>query len=302
MTWNTDGVLKKKADYYGYKKEGYYRTNEFDSAGNWRSATLPQALLNSDKQFNVPFDISPNKELLVAGIHPGKMGSLLIQPCKQFAIVDLKQNKILKTIDTKDNVESLAWAPGGKYFVVLHKQDVTEHVFKGPIDWLASSVGHPIGYTTFYLTVYQLDGTPLCTEQIAKKLPDAMSYIDWGNQLFTANENVKEDTDSAWVKYVKRECDPIGGKIGSYAIDARRKEQPVNAFVDTLAMEEESADLYSKEFTKNVTVKVYENVYADKNIQTSEQAAKEGIKICIESWLAFDPKGEKQATAVKNTH
>jgi hypothetical protein len=63
ITWKTDGAHKEKADYYGNKKD---RTNEYASISDYRSESLPQKLLNHDKEFNIPFDISQNGVLLIA--------------------------------------------------------------------------------------------------------------------------------------------------------------------------------------------------------------------------------------------
>jgi hypothetical protein len=178
ISWRPDGVHKGKAIYYSNLKEGS-RTNVYDSQGDKRSESLPQTLLNPDKQFNVPFDISQNGKFLIAAIHER---SYMSYPSKHFAIVDLKKRKIVQTIDAEYSIRSLAWAPEGKYFAVLYAQEVTKQVFKGPLDWLTSLVGHPISYYTFYLTIYRPDGMLLCTEQIEKKLPNAMGYIDWEKQ------------------------------------------------------------------------------------------------------------------------
>jgi hypothetical protein len=178
ITWKTDGVHKKKDDYNS--NLGDYRTNYNNGFGDKRSESLPQKLLASDKQFNVPFAILLNDELLIATVY--KASSFLTSRSKQLAVVDLKRQKIVRTVETEYYVQAVAWAPDSKYFAVLYEQDVTKQVFKGPLDWLASLVGHPIGYWTFYLTIYQPDGTELCTTLIEKKLPDAMSYMDWKEQ------------------------------------------------------------------------------------------------------------------------
>ncbi len=178
MSWKADGVHKEKIAYYVNRKDGI-RTNVYHSAGDTRSKSLPQALLSPDKQFNIPFDISKDGKSLIAAIY---VKSDMDHPSKQFAIVDLGKQKIVRMSDSEYSVRSLAWAPDDKHFAVLGYQIVTEQVIKGPLDWLASFVGHPISYYTFYLTIYKPDGTSVCTAQVAKKLPDAMSYIDWGKQ------------------------------------------------------------------------------------------------------------------------
>jgi hypothetical protein len=196
-SWKADGVHKEKISYYANRKVST-RTNVHDSRYN-RSNSLPQTLLantkakqqtteecesNLGQEFNIPFDISQNKELLITALYSKKaeIGIGHSYPSQQFAVVDLKKQKIVRIINSKYSVEALAWAPDGKKFVVLYSQDVTEQVFKGPIDWLASLAGHPIGYWTFYLTLYQADGIPMCTVQAEKKLPNAMGYIDWTKQ------------------------------------------------------------------------------------------------------------------------
>jgi len=180
ISWKADGVHKEKA---AFKKGD--RTNFYFSGGNKGAERLPQTLLPRDEQFNVPFDTCCDGELLIAGVHKRYEGSglrLSGYRGSQFAIVDLKKQKIVRIAETDHGIESLGWAPDGKYIAVLTKQDVTEQVFKGPLDWLASSVGHPIGYWTYFLTIYQPDGRPVCTEQVAKKLRDAVSFIDWNKQ------------------------------------------------------------------------------------------------------------------------
>jgi len=297
LKWMPDGVHKEKTTYYDNRKEPY-RTNVHDSRGNMRAERLPQALLGPGKQFNVPFDTSRNGELLIACIHKRYEGLGLRvpdNPSRQFAIVDLKKQKIIRLIDSEYDIRSLAWSPEDKYFAVLYKEDVTKQVFKGPIDALAEYLGHGNYYGTFYLTVYRADGTAVCAEKVAKKLPNAMSYIDWGKPISTSYE---DDTDSAWVKNVKRTCASLGEIAGSSAYTTRNNAQPLNLYYLHLASE--NADAYDKEVTNNVTVKIYEGVYGSKSIDTEEQAAREGVRICVDSWLAFDPKGEKQAASVKN--
>ena len=197
ISWKADGVHKEKISYYVNRKDGI-RTNVHDSRYNY-AKSLPQTLLvntmdqqqtvgecepNPGNEFNVPFDISQNGALLIAAIYNRKSPAGIgpSYPSQKFGIVDLKKNRLVNIVGSRYSVRSLAWAPSDKYFAVLYKQDVTDQVFKGPIDWLASMAGHPIGYWTFYLTLYQSDGTPVCTTQVAKKLPNAMGYIDWEKQ------------------------------------------------------------------------------------------------------------------------
>lgn len=197
LSWDAAGVHKRKIPYYVNRNERI-RTNVHES---WRSLyedseNLPQHLLAPDvpvdgrsgieqpnecekkltPKFNVPFAVAKSGEFLIAAIYEDGNTSWA---SKQFAIVDLKKQEIVKIIKTENKVISLAWAPDSKSFAVLYEQDVTENVFKVPVDWLAALVGHPIGYWTFYLTVYRPDGVELCSKQIEKKLPNAMSYIDW---------------------------------------------------------------------------------------------------------------------------
>jgi hypothetical protein len=178
ISWKADGVHKDKIAYYINRKDGI-RTNVYHSAGDERARRLPQALLSTDNQFNIPFDISRESKLLIAAIYDK---SDMDHPSTKFAIVDIVKQRIVRTVDSEYSVRSLAWAPDDRHFAVLGYQIVTEQVIKGPLDWLASFVGHSISYYTFYLTIYKPDGTSVCTAQVAKKLPDAMSYIDWEKQ------------------------------------------------------------------------------------------------------------------------
>ena len=197
ISWKADGVHKEKISYYVNRKDGI-RINVHDSRYN-HAKSLPQTLLvntnsqqqtadecetNPGQEFNIPYDISQNRELLITALYSKKSPSGIgpSYPSQQFAIVDLRKQEIVKIIKSEYSVRSLAWSPDNKKFAVLYKQDVTDHVFKGPIDWLASVAGHPIGYWTFYLTLYQPDGIPICTVQAEKKLPNAMGYIDWNKQ------------------------------------------------------------------------------------------------------------------------
>jgi WD40 repeat protein len=178
MTWKADGAHKLKTDFNRNRREGD-RTNVSAGLSDKRSENLPQTLLSPDKQFNVPFDISQNGDFLIAAIYNK---SEILFRSRQFAVVDLKYQKIVRIIDAEHSIGSLAWAPDGKYFAALSEQDVTKQVFKGPLDWLAEHLGHGNYYGTFYLTIYKSDGTSVCTEQVATKLPNAMSYIDWNKQ------------------------------------------------------------------------------------------------------------------------
>lgn len=177
LSWEIDGFQKKKAAFNENRKDGY-RTNIYAGLSDKRSDNLPQTLLTPDKRFDVPFDISKNEELLVAAIYKK---SDILWPTKQAAVVDLREKKIVRIVESEFRIESLAWAPDSNYFAVLYRQDVTDQVFKGPIDWLAELLGHGNYYWTFYLTIYKPDGTSVCTEQVAKKLPNAMTYMDWDN-------------------------------------------------------------------------------------------------------------------------
>jgi hypothetical protein len=292
VTWMNDGKHKKKANYYNARKEPI-RTNVHESSGNWRAEKLPLGLLSSKEMFNVPFEVSQNKELLIAAIYED---SHISYPSQRFAIVDLRKQEIVRIIEAEYQVRSLAWSPDSKYFAVLYERDVTKQVFKGPLDWFAELLGHGISYSTFYLTIYHADGTAVCTEEVAKKKPRAMSFIDWGNRF---DELKKNNADSEWVRYVKNNCPVISDRLGSHAFDARRKAEPVNVYTDWLAFADKDADAYEREFTKRVTSRIYESVYVNKNLQTKEQAVKEAVNICIESWLAFDPTGEKHAAEYK---
>jgi len=173
ITWDADGVHKRNADYYGNIKD---RTNIQDSRGDKRADTLPHHLLKNNEQFNIPFDVSEKGTLLITTIYNRE---IVLPWSKKLAVVDLKNKKMLKIIETEYYVRSLGWAPGNQQFAVLYSKIVTDQVFKGPLDWLGQLLGHPVQYDTFYVAAYSAEGRLLCIGQVAEKLPTAEGYIDW---------------------------------------------------------------------------------------------------------------------------
>lgn len=149
-------------------------------AGRWneKAAGLPNDFLGADLRLDAPFAVSPNGQFLISGVYPAH-GSLVESPSRKLALIDRKGKRLVRTFDAWCDVRSVAWAPSGKHFAALLNQDVTKEVWKGPFDWFASLVGHPISYHTLYAAIYDLQGKLLCEKRIMEKLSIGRGYLVW---------------------------------------------------------------------------------------------------------------------------
>lgn len=148
--------------------------------GKWdeKATGLSQNFLGSDLRLDAPFAVSPGGLLLVSSVYPPK-GELFLSQSSKLALIDRKNRRLIITFDAWCDVDSVTWAPSGKYFAVLLSQDVTKGVWKGPLDWVASLAGHPISYYTLYVATYDLQGKLLCQKRINEKLRIGRGYLVW---------------------------------------------------------------------------------------------------------------------------
>jgi len=119
--------------------------------GRWdeKAAGLPQNFLGAEFRLDAPFTVSPDGRLLVTSVYPAH-GEFRLSSSSKLALIDRKSRHPIVTFDAWCDVESLTWAPSGKLFAVLLSQNVTKKVWKGPLDWFADFLGHPISYYTLY--------------------------------------------------------------------------------------------------------------------------------------------------------
>ena len=114
--------------------------------------------------------------MLIASIHPN---NAVLIPSRKIALIALISKRLVSVIETEYGVDSLAWSPTGRYFAVLLSEDATGQKWKGPLDWISRSLGHPIPYNTLYIEIYNSDGKFICRKLLIKKLPYGRGYIDW---------------------------------------------------------------------------------------------------------------------------
>ena len=174
FTWSGEKTIKQKtARQHPYFED---RLNRYNSLGNKRSLGLPQYLLGPDVRLDVPFDASKDGQMLIASIHPN---NAVLIPSRKIALIALISKRLVSVIETEYGVDSLAWSPTGEYFAVLLSEDATRQKWKGPLDWISRSLGHPIPHNTLYIEIYNSDGKFICRKLLIKKLPYGRGYIDW---------------------------------------------------------------------------------------------------------------------------
>jgi hypothetical protein len=149
-------------------------------AGEWdeNAAGVPHDFLGADLRLDAPFAVSPDGQLLLTSVYPAE-GELFLSSSPKIALIDRNSKRLAFSFDAPCNVKSLTWAPSGKYFAVLLSQNVTKEVWKGPLNWFASMVGHPISYYTLYATTYDLEGKVLCERRLNEKLRRSSGYLVW---------------------------------------------------------------------------------------------------------------------------
>jgi hypothetical protein len=116
--------------------------------------------------------------LLVTSVYPAH-GELRLSSSQKLALIDRKGKRLILSFDAWCEVESLAWAPSGRHFAVLLRQDVTKDVWRGPLDLWAALIGHRISYHTLYAAIYDLQGKPLCEKRLNEKLRHGGGYLVW---------------------------------------------------------------------------------------------------------------------------
>jgi hypothetical protein len=153
---------------------GVYYHGEWDE----KAAGLPQDFLGADFRLDAPFAVSPDGRLLVTSVYPAN-GDLFLSKSSKLGLIDRKNQRLIRTFDAWCDVQSLTWATSGKYFAILLEQDVTKKVWKGPLDWFANFLGHPISYYTLYAALYDFQGKLLCQKRLNEKLRHGRGYLVW---------------------------------------------------------------------------------------------------------------------------
>lgn len=180
--WSASGLELTETRKMAYSPPAVAPPGSVYAMGTWkwvgRSAGVPQDFLGSDVRLDTPFAVSPDGQLLVISVYPAR-GALQLSPSRKIALVDLKSRVLMRTIEAEYEVRALAWAPSGKYFAVLLSQDVTKEKWKGPLDWCACLVGHPISYYSLCAATYDLEGRRLCEKRVKEKLAHGRGYIVW---------------------------------------------------------------------------------------------------------------------------
>ncbi len=172
--WSLKGIERQKTTSSIVDSEG--RLNMASGASNKRSESLPQNLVGPDLRLDVPFAASRGRGMLIASVHRNFMA---LELSRKIALIDVKGNRLLHVIETKDYVRSLAWSPSDKYFAVLYSRDVTSQKWKGPLDWISKFLGHPVSYYTMYVAIYSSDGKLVCERVLIEKLAHGRGYIEW---------------------------------------------------------------------------------------------------------------------------
>ena len=174
FTWSGEKTIKQKTE----RQHPYFeeRLNRYSSLGDKRSLGLPHHLLGPDARLDVPFDMSKDSQMLIASVHPN---NAVLIPSQKIALIALINKTLVSVIETDYGVNSLAWSPAGKYFAVLLSEDATRKKWKGPLDWISRSLGHPIPYNTLYIEIYNSEGKFVCRKVLMKKLAYGRGYIDW---------------------------------------------------------------------------------------------------------------------------
>jgi WD40 repeat protein len=172
--WNTEGLEKIRNP--SPPDDPRSRTNVARPFGDELSSELPQQLFLPDRRLDVPFSVSRNGRMAVSAVH-GRANTLPLS--QEFAVIDLRAKSLLHLVKTDYYIESVTWAPTGRYFAVLFSENVTKQLWKGPLDLLGDILGHPRSYYTIHAMIYTLDGKVMCKRTIAEKLLNGKGYIDW---------------------------------------------------------------------------------------------------------------------------
>ncbi len=176
FSWDARRLKKQKAKYNW--KDFDNRMNMQGGVSDKRSEGLPKSLAGQNNRFDIPFAYSHNGEKAIAAIHHDGYALPL---SRRFALIDIKNAKLVRTFDTEYYVESVAWSPSDKYFAILASEDATKQKkWKGPLDFLGKLLGHPISYYTFHVTIRDaLSGNEVCRRTIVEQVEQGRGYVEW---------------------------------------------------------------------------------------------------------------------------
>ncbi len=102
-----------------------------------------------DLLFSAAWDQSGQRVAYSSAKHWTDDSSLLV-------VTDIaKLTTLFRTTIDQKHIYDIAWAPNGKYLAVL----VVKHTYSlNPFALLSTISGHPVGYKTYYLAIYDLTG------------------------------------------------------------------------------------------------------------------------------------------------
>jgi len=122
-----------------------------------------------------PYRLSPDKSLMFLSLSSEKQE---YYP-KYFVIIQMQNKKALYQRKTKTHIEDMAWSPDSNMFVVLEESSRRSFSITGILRIL---IAHPNYVSTYYLSIYDRNGTLLVHTKVASGLVDGSGQISWREQ------------------------------------------------------------------------------------------------------------------------
>ncbi|MBP1762714.1 MAG: hypothetical protein H6Q64_2256 [Firmicutes bacterium] len=141
---------------------------------------VPQGLpIMKENIYHGPYSYSSDKTLIAISVSP-KKNSLNYIPT-DFVLIRCDTKEIL--LQTKNNDEyltvgSIAWSLDAKYLAILEKKNKILYGFREIIFTLFS---HPISEYTYFLSIYDRNGSLLVRSQVAAGLVGGSGRVFWEN-------------------------------------------------------------------------------------------------------------------------
>jgi len=130
-------------------------------------------------QYIGPFSVSPDNSIAFLSITPESYRWPQIEYPMDIVLIEMGTKKVVFQTNRRNLrhlVEDVAWSPDSKLFAVLYESFQRYH---GPLGIIGNLLGHPVDKYTYYLSIYDRQGSSLVQSRGAYGL-----VTSWGNIRF----------------------------------------------------------------------------------------------------------------------
>lgn len=126
-----------------------------------------------------PIVVSPDGKYYLAGLYKDGYPNYHLHRSSLLGVIDTRTHELLGVVTVSQGIDHVIWSPDSVNFATSELKDVGS--FRAFKDFIIALFGWRNHYYDVFISLYRIDGTHLCTQQVAKNLAQASVEIKWTN-------------------------------------------------------------------------------------------------------------------------